>query len=444
LKTRGLYQGTLIAIAADHGEAFGEHGEQRHGIFLYDETIHVPLLFKLPGGESAGRRVENRVALADVAPTVLRLAGLPIPAAMQGQSLADRIKAPTATNKLASDKIPERAIYSETDYPRRAFGWSTLRSWRAGKYLYVQAPRRELYDQSVDPKALHNLAPESKAVADTVEAQLDAFHNKTSSAQTEQPKLDPAQAEDLRSLGYLASDAGRSNTNSKVAGTDPKDKIEIANLLHQALVDMEEDRYEDAIPRLERVIRDEPSASTAFLELGRALVHLKNYEKALPVLRQAVEKMPESGIAHYELGLAMVKMGQWESALPEFQAAVVVTPASAQLHFYLGAVFARLKRVPEAAKEFETSLQQDPDHYQANLVYGHMLVLEGEPAAALPKLRKAAKLQPDSGEPHRYLADAYAQLGQEGIAQRECLLAERLGPPVRPEKLAPVFASETP
>jgi arylsulfatase A-like enzyme len=96
LKTRGLYQGTLIAIAADHGGAFGEHGEQRHGIFLYDETIHVPLLFKLPGGESAGRRVENRVALADVAPTVLRLAGLPVPAAMQGQSLADRIKAPTA------------------------------------------------------------------------------------------------------------------------------------------------------------------------------------------------------------------------------------------------------------------------------------------------------------------------------------------------------------
>jgi len=218
---------------------------------------------------------------------------------MQGQSLADRIKAPTATNKLASDKIPERAIYSETDYPRRAFGWSTLRSWRAGKYLYVQAPRRELYDQSVDPKALHNLAPESKAVADTVEAQLDAFHNKTSSAQTEQPKLDPAQAEDLRSLGYLASDAGRSNTNSKVAGTDPKDKIEIANLLHQALVDMEEDRYEDAIPRLERVIRDEPSASTAFLELGRALVHLKNYEKALPVFAAGSRK--DAGVGHCTL-----------------------------------------------------------------------------------------------------------------------------------------------
>src|SRR6266576_1217533 len=87
LHTRGLYQGTLIAVAADHGEAFGEHGELRHGIFVYDETIHVPLLFKLPGGRSAGKRIETRVALADVAPTILRLTGLPVPAAMQGQSL---------------------------------------------------------------------------------------------------------------------------------------------------------------------------------------------------------------------------------------------------------------------------------------------------------------------------------------------------------------------
>src|SRR5437660_11995846 len=132
-------------------------------------------------------------------------------------------------------------------------------------------------------------------------------------------------------------------------------------------------------------------------------------------------------------------MCQCDSALPEFQAAVYVNHASAQLHFYLGAVFARLKRVPEAAKEFETSLQQDPDHYQANLVYGHMLVLEGEPAAALPKLRKAAKLQPDSGEPHRYLSGAYAQVGHDGIAQRERVSAELLGPAGRPERLAPGF-----
>jgi arylsulfatase A-like enzyme/Flp pilus assembly protein TadD len=427
LRARGLYSGALISVAADHGEAFGEHGERRHGIFLYDETIHVPLLFKLPGGRSAGNKIGTRVALADLAPTFLRLAGIAIPAAMEGQSLADEIR-PSATKRVVPDRPQERPIYSESDYAHRAFGWSLLRSWRAGKYLYVQAPRQELYDQSVDPQSLHNLEIESKAVAQTMQAQLETFHNKTSSAQTEQARLDPAQAESLRALGYLASDSTGSDPNSKVSGIDPKDKIEIANMLHQALVDMEEDRYAEALPALERVIREEPSASTAFLELGRALVHLKEYQKALPVLRQAVEKMPASGMAHYELGLAMVKTGQWDSALPEFQAAVVMSPRSAQLHFYLGAVFARLKRVPEASKEFQTSLRLDPGHYQANLVFGHMLVLEGDATAALPKLQKAAKLQPDSGEPHEYLADAYSQLGQQEKARRERLLAERLGP----------------
>ena len=87
LRLRGLYDGALIAVMADHGEALGEHGEETHGIFLYDETIHVPLLFKLPSERSAGKRIESRVELVDVLPTMLEGAGIPVPAQVQGQSL---------------------------------------------------------------------------------------------------------------------------------------------------------------------------------------------------------------------------------------------------------------------------------------------------------------------------------------------------------------------
>src|SRR5260370_5441345 len=75
LRTRGLYDGALIAVMADHGEALGEHGEDTHGFFLYDEPIHVPLVIKLPGAASAGRdstrksagtKIDNRVGLVDV------------------------------------------------------------------------------------------------------------------------------------------------------------------------------------------------------------------------------------------------------------------------------------------------------------------------------------------------------------------------------------------
>src|SRR5208282_1372068 len=129
LQRHGLYKNTVIAVAADHGEAFGEHGEKSHGIFLYDETIHVPLLMKLPGEKLADKRVEARVALADVAPSLLQTAGISIPSTMQGQSLFPLLDAPGSVGSKQS-KLRDRAIYSETDYAHRAFGWSELRSNR--------------------------------------------------------------------------------------------------------------------------------------------------------------------------------------------------------------------------------------------------------------------------------------------------------------------------
>ena len=77
IRKHGLYDETLIAVMADHGESLGAHGENTHGIFLYDETLHVPLLFKLPASRAAGKRIDARVRLVDVAPTILQEAGLP-------------------------------------------------------------------------------------------------------------------------------------------------------------------------------------------------------------------------------------------------------------------------------------------------------------------------------------------------------------------------------
>jgi arylsulfatase A-like enzyme/Flp pilus assembly protein TadD len=429
LRKHGLYQNSVIAIAADHGEAFGEHGEERHGMFLYDETIHVPLLLKLPAERLGGRRVDERVALAAVAPTLLEAAGVSAPGTMQAHSvfpLIDAAKIGVAKSAIGDKgKAPERPVYSETNYAHRAFGWSELRSWRTGKYLYVQAPKQELYDQSSDPDAVKNLAPAAKAVADTLESQLADFQQKTSSVRTEPTKLDPTQAEKLRALGYLTSDSAGANSGEK-AVIDPKDKIEIANKFHRSLVDLEEDRYEEAIAELREVVRLEPDIASGHLELGRALVHVQRYQEALPVLRTAAEKNPKSGMAHYELGLALIKTGQWEAALPEMQSAVVCTPNSAQLHFYAGAVHLRLKHIPEATAEFESSLKIDPDHFLANLKYGEMLFREGDAAGALPKLSRAVNVDPKSAEAHAFLADAYEQLGQAQNASRERAKAEEL------------------
>src|SRR6202163_1796787 len=176
IRKHGLYDETLIAVRADHGDSLGAHGENTHGILLYDETLHVPLLFKLPASRAAGKRVDARVRLVDVAPTILQEAGLPVPKEMQGESLSAMMKMKPATGPHGTAAVEEeRSAYAETDYPHRAFGWSSLRSLRSGKYLYIRAPQRELYNQVIDPENGQNLAAGAKAVADTIATQLDAF-----------------------------------------------------------------------------------------------------------------------------------------------------------------------------------------------------------------------------------------------------------------------------
>ena len=111
----------LITMMSDHGESLGAHGESMHGIFLYDETIRVPLLLKLPGELLAGRRVPGRVRLVDVAPTLLSMLSVPLPPTFQGESRVPMMKAPP--QKSSQKPAADLPAYAETDYPHRAFGW---------------------------------------------------------------------------------------------------------------------------------------------------------------------------------------------------------------------------------------------------------------------------------------------------------------------------------
>jgi choline-sulfatase len=424
LKRNGLFERSLIAVAADHGEAFGEHGEKRHGLLLYDETIHVPLLLKLPGQKLAGTRTDTRVALADVAPTLLQTAGITVPSDMQARSLFSLLDNSNSRPDSTGEEGGTETVYSETDYARRTLGWSELRSWRAGKYLYIHAPKQELYDETSDPKALRNIAPSAKAVAETLDAQLADFRRKTGTLRAGAAKLDPAQVEGLHALGYLASDGGKENLVEKSA-VDPKDKVEIANLLQEAIVALEENRYDDAMANFHRVVKDS-DADNAYLEFGIDLVRHKRYHDAVPLLRKAAEKLPGSASARYEFGIALINSGEWEAALPEIQAAVNLKPEFASLRFTLAAVNIRLNRLQDAETECKKALEIEPNHFDANLTYGKLLLKERRPEAALLNLSRAVYVKPDSAEAHFFLAEAYHQLGRESDAEGERAKAAEL------------------
>ncbi len=427
LRQRGLYDRALIAMMSDHGESLGAHGESMHGIFLYDETIRVPLVFKLPGDLLAGRRVGSRVRLVDVAPTLLSMLSLPLPPTFQGESLVPLMKPSMKSGQKPTADLP---AYAETDYPHRAFGWSSIRSMRTGKYLFVRAPRRELYDESRDQGAEHNLAVTSPAVAETLQAQLDQFREHTSSyhEKPEPASVSSEQSENLSALGYVGPTPGTSSTDP-LQGADPKDKIGISNILHEGMIAVEDGRYSEAIPMLQHVLDDSPLIAVAQMQLGIALARVKRYSEAIVALRKSVQLMPDSTPAQYELGLALFETGAWQESVPYFEFVAKKRPKFPDAQYSLASVYARVKRVPEAVELLQQVIQLNPEHVRANLLLGRILFLQGNPLGALNNLEKATQVQPDSREAHLFLADAYAQLGRIADAQNERAAAQRLEDP---------------
>jgi Flp pilus assembly protein TadD len=427
LRAQGLYDGTVIALASDHGEALGDHGEDTHGIFLYDETIHVPLLIKLPrssapGKPPAGKQVESRVGLVDVLPTLLQAAGVAVPAEVQGESLL-AMMAPAA----ASTTFPDRASYSETDYPQLAFGWSSLRALRTGKYLYIEAPRRELYDESADPKEQRNLSPVSAAVTATLASQLEAFRQKTSSAR-ESPRqtVDPEAQAKLAALGYIAAGSNDSTASQNKEHTDPKDKIEIGNQLHQTNFLIESLRFKEAIPILRQLIAKAPEMPLPYAQLGTCLLATKDFAQAIPVLRKLVELNPEPPAPHFQLAIALLATDEVAAAAPELEIVVDKVPAWGQARLMLATAYFQTERSREAVTECEKILETMPNHYSALLLEGQILVFSRQAEAAIPRLERAAALVPTVPEPHTFLADAYTQLGKKADAARERATARRL------------------
>jgi len=422
LKKRGLFDSALIAVMADHGEAFGEHGERSHGIFLYDETIHVPLVFKMPGATSAGMRVDSRTRLVDVTPTILTRLGILPPKTMQGESLLPLMKPAT--------KPVDRPAYAETDYPYRDFGWSALRALRSGKYLVVEAPRKELYDQVSDPQAGHDLSASAPAITQTLIASLDAFRDKTaSSAKPAALASSPQLQHQLASLGYVSSTSVLSS-GPDATRADPKDKVEVANLVQDAMLARESGQLQQAANALQQALAKDANNTVVNRTIGTMLMDQQDYPRAMPYLRKAAELSPDSSIDHYNLGMAYFFTGDIENAKNQLEAAVAKSTmenlqSAGNLHYTLAAAYSRLGRADDAKRELRKAIALQPDDYESNLILGKLLA-ESDAATAIPYLLTAAKAQPTAPEPHILLFQVYTAMGQADKAAKEQQQAERL------------------
>jgi len=351
LQQRKIYGNTAVIVAADHGQSLGAHGEDTNGIFLYDETIHVPLLLKLPESQPAAKpattRVAAKVRLVDIAPTLLEIAAIPVPSQMPGQSLLRIAKASGGSGSGSSNDQP---VYSRADLPQRGFGWSPLESWRASKYLYIRAPKPELYDLTADPGATHNLAQSSKATLDTMAAQLDNFaRHFNGEAGKSSAELSSSEMQKLASLGYIGLQKS-SGSVAAVAGTDPKDKIATANKVIEAGT-RDQSKPEHTITALTSVDSADPDLYLAQYTLGAALARKAQYAEAVKHLHKAIELQPDSAWAHYEIGASLLKTGDFKTAIVHLEIATGRLPAFTPAHLSLAEAYERAGRTEDAKRE---------------------------------------------------------------------------------------------
>jgi hypothetical protein len=186
---------TLVVLTSDHGEGLGEHGEQTHGIFAYETTLHVPLILYAPR-LFGPRATATRVRHVDILPTVLDALGLPAPADVSGRSLL----ALANGTEGASDASYFEALSSSVNR-----GWAPLTGLAQGQWKLIDLPLPELYDLEADPHETRNLAATRTSEMETLRARLARM--RSADRGTSRTDESAETRERLRSLGYASASA---------------------------------------------------------------------------------------------------------------------------------------------------------------------------------------------------------------------------------------------
>jgi len=420
LKSHQLYDRSTIILVSDHGEGLGDHGEQEHGLFVYDEAIHVPLVIKQEAGAGGGRRVHDVVQHLDIVPTVLDLVKAPIPGNLHGRSLKPLLD--------GTGHLPEQAVYSEALYARYHFGWSELTALTDDRYRFIKAPRPELYDLQRDPHERENIAGDRAQAAQALGAALDRI---SAGATIQAPAAVPADArERLQALGYVGSTSDVPAASGDTL-PDPKDKREVLER-YRAAVDLAGERkWPEAIGVLQQILRDEPEMADVWSQLATFAIRSDRYDLAIDAYKHFIELKPAEPAGYIGAAAALLRVHKLDDAREHAQLAADVAPerdarSRASAHELLAKIALARHDVDGARAEAQLARKADPALPMPTYIEGRLLYDEGRYAEAVPlfeqaisDLKKAGTLQ--ITELHFYAADALARLEQYPEAEREFL-----------------------
>lgn len=429
LQTLGELDDTWVVVVSDHGESLGEHGEETHGVLLYEGATRIPFLVRPPRG-AAPVAPTLPVSLVDVMPTVLAAVGVAPPEGMDGRDLLPLLGG-------AAPADPDRAVYAESLYAWRHFGWAPQYALMTPSHTLIASTTPELYARA-DRKQAQDLAASDPATLSALAERLAALQASMGPPTTASRSEDPRRTAMLEALGYLATEstAGRDATGAPLPGLpDPVDRLPVLADVERAKVAYRAGDMAGALAAANKAAATDPDIVET--QLLAATIEWRTGDPAAALARVAAidAKRPSSQTRHL-LGLLELALGRPEAAAPLLADAVARDPFNASAtETWLQTLliledFAALRPAADLAR---TNL---PDSAIVSGMAGVAHALGGDAATARPLLEAAIAKKPDQPFVHHGLGVALRALGDEAGARAAFEEEIRRYPPARPSRQA--------
>jgi arylsulfatase A-like enzyme/Tfp pilus assembly protein PilF len=351
-----LMDRTLVILTADHGEALGEHQETTHGIFVYDSTLRVPLVFFNSKIFPAKKVVSCQAGLIDIAPTILDLLGLPKNPKMQGASLKPFM--------LKGKSRKEATCYIESIAAMMDRNWAPLQGLRTAEWKYIEAPIPELYDLRNDPQETNNIIKANPDQARRLQQKLKSLiqsYSSPAASQVLQTERDKETREKLMSLGYVSGKALWSESKRP----DPKTMIAQDNLFNDAIIASESGNLEMADRLYKEVIQKQPNFIVGYEYSAYNYYKMGKLDEAVNLLRRAVNLNLSTTSLISRLGLYLQEAGRLEESIQILEKAVVQDPNYTEAYNYLGVSYFKNGQAEKAVEAFKKAINLDDDYAMA-------------------------------------------------------------------------------
>ena len=407
LKENGLLEKTSLVLTSDHGEGLGDHEERTHSYFAYNTTIHVPLIFYVPG--LSPRRIEDNVSHIDIFPTICEMLGCRTPDHIQGESLVPVINGKKKRNTL---------IYFESMSPYLNRGWAPLKGFIDRNLKYIHLPLEEVFDLKGDFNELHNLAEDSdleklRKSLNNMEAEL-----KSEQAVERRSKIDRETLAKLRALGYVSGASAPKKTHY-TAKEDLKTLLPLQNSMLDALAFYQNGKTEKAISLFSQVISESRHFIMAYNHLATIYQETGQIDEAITILKEGLVSNENNVSLMSKLGIILTEADRSQEAIGILKRCTELQDFDPEYWNYLGIAYYKTGQFKPALEAYTKAIELDDDYALAYNNIGNIFLAvyigkDDQQAyrLAVNHFKRAIELDPELASAYNGLGGAYRKAGR--------------------------------